>query len=599
MRTAGWLKGQQGKRFVVSAIATLVSVPLAVLAVNVIPWLGYVELRLTPAAIAPASPDIVIVTQTKATLAKLGEVGAEPDAPLPRRVFADLLTRLDKAQARVVLMDYDFSERLDDDQNNRVREVLANLEHTRVVLGHVPVSGQTLAEGEPSATFKGNFLKPPLAPERVDSGSLLPWNPDQVIRGLFLRIKDPETDEFYWHVAARTAAIWKGFSLDEMRFDPDRYAFVSKGIVWPVGLNFEYRTQWTSDPKPFETIEFSEALSAPSERFRDKIVIVGSSVDTREYFGTEQFGVMVGHDLIAQFVNSLCVPAEKQVREGSILSTLTLAAFLGFLSALIASGLKPLQLLSGAAIAIGGGLLAPRLSLLAISIRLETTAPILAALLSLGLATGYFGVRLKKFDPLLGRTPGEEVEAAIMFVDLKGSTAAISGMELNQVRAMLGSVLEGLIGSIRKRGGTIERTMGDGVFALWVNQDGDDDSHVDGCLAAVFDFEDLIAHLDAETRAAFDRSADLTVGVEVGVISGDIVKQQGHEEWSWFGAPIHLTARLQSYCGQVGTRVCVGPEFAKRVEGAARIESVGSATMKGFPEPVPVFTVAPTEQSHP
>ena len=571
----------------------LASSCLAMALVNTVGWLGHVELQISPNQGIATSPQIVVVSQTKDTLDKLGEVDSEPDAALPRRFHADLIRTLAKGGAKVVLMDYDFSEKRNEEENQLVRNAMEQVAPTVVILGQVPHSGQQIAQGaEPTLTFKGSFVKPSIEPPNVVSGSLIPYNPDLSIRGFYIRASDPDTMQEYPHVAVLAALASRGLGSDALEPSETGDAYLAPGFRWPVGLDYEYRTRWTRLARPFPTIEYSDALRGDPTRFRDKIVVVGSEVERLEYFQTESHGTMVGNQIVAQFVNSLIGPAKVQAGTTSIFFNAVWGWVLGLISGLFAASLKPFQLIMGLASACLLAILVPTYALAFANLRIETLAPATSALLSMTGMAAIFGVRAKRFDPIAGRKPGRPIEAAIMFVDLKGSTAAISDMELSDASSMLRQVLEALIRVIRNNGGSVERTMGDGLMAMWFPKGRrTEGKHLEDCMKTVMAFQETIDKLDAATKQQFNRAADLTIGIEVGEIRGELVMEKGHEEWSWFGTPIHLAARLQSHCGQAKERVCIGPALAERVSHSYSLRPLGVTEFKGFSEPIEVFTI--------
>ncbi len=584
------------KKLGLAIIVGLATSCLALLLVNKVDWLGHVELRISPNQGIPASPDIMVVSQTRKTLANLGLEDMEAGAPVPRRFHADLIRTLAKGGAKVVVMDYNFSDQLVEEENRLVKVAIEEAAPTVVVLGHMHEADQVIIQGEqPTVEMKGNFIRPPAPFPHVMSGSLTPYNPDQMIRGLYVRYFDPNVRRHYPHVAVLAALASRGMNGDALELSEAGDAYIAPGFRWPVGLDFEYRSRWTSRPKPFPTIEYADAIHGDPQRFRGKIVVVGSEVADKDDFATESLGVQMGHQVVAQFVNSLISPAEFQAAPTSILANGLWGWALGLMAGLLAASLRPLLFLLGVAGAGALAALAPIYVLDYASLRLETLAPFLSAIFSAISLSTLYGIKAKRFDPAHGRKPGRAVEAAIMFVDLKGSTAAISDMELSEVGAMLRQVLEALVKAIRSHGGSVERTMGDGAMAMWFPSGrGGRDAHLRQCLETVVAFRRTIEQLDAATKAKFNRDADLTIGIEVGEITGDLVAEKGHEEWSWFGAPIHLAARLQSHCGQAKVRVCIGPEMARRAGGPFGAIFLERATFKGFADPVEVYTLSET-----
>jgi len=127
------------------------------LLVNTVGWLGHVELQLSPNRGIAASPDIVVISQTRETLSRLGQDAV--DEPVPRRFHSQLVRALSKAGAKVVVMDYEFGGEGDEKENQLVRRAVEDAAPTKIVLGRVQQAGQQFnGDGEPSVMFNGNFV---------------------------------------------------------------------------------------------------------------------------------------------------------------------------------------------------------------------------------------------------------------------------------------------------------------------------------------------------------------------------------------------------------------------------------------------------------
>jgi class 3 adenylate cyclase/CHASE2 domain-containing sensor protein len=593
--------------------ATLVVRP----AVGKVPWLGSVELHLSPNRSVEPQRDIVLITVKPQTAEKLGLTRAT--SIVPRDIQGRLVGALSKAGARVIVLDFDYQEEGDGSKTQALVQAISDAAPTKIVLGLAPktdaqvilpaeqstakATGQTL-QLAPKTDFAACYAAPGILPQHVFLGSLMPWNPDKTIRGLIVQYGDGQSDQIYPHIAVCAALASAGITSngEPIPFDEASFTFSPGPYRWHVGQDMEYRCRWTGNPHPFRRYEFSEALSllnGPEARsFKDKVVVVGSDADLKEEFQTDSLGNLRGVDIVAQFINSLRAPADEQLGLASEGANLWWCVALSFVCALAAASLRPIWLLLGFGAAVGAAFALPWVLLFISAIRLEVLAPLLAALCASAGAASISGLESRRFDPVGGRVPGKPTEAAILFVDLKGSTKAISDMELDATRAMLRQVLEMLIGVIRDQGGRVERTMGDGALAMWFapkprpwSLKRPPDQHIQQCLQCIERLFAETENLDTRVRERFQRSADLTVGAEVGTIVGDVVQKSGHLEWSWFGMPIHLAARLQSKCGDLSLPVILGPALSERGRAWAKVWFVGSYDLKGIPGPTPVYSL--------
>ncbi|HSI71736.1 MAG TPA: CHASE2 domain-containing protein [Fimbriimonas sp.] len=591
-------------------------------AVASMPWLGSVELNLSPNRSVEPQKDICIVTVRSETASKLRLT--KHTSIVPRNVQAELVRLLARAQAKVVVLDFHFDEEGDTQETAALASAIEHATPTKVVLGLAPkAQAEVVLPAEqsqatvvadkngyslqlaPLTEFSTCYAAPGIVPPHVYLGSLMPWAPaDKTIRGLTVQFQDRESEQIYPHLAvcAALAAADAGPAGQPIPFDVDRLEFNPGPYRWKVGQDMEYRSRWTAESRPFPRYEYSQALEilrgSEAKLFKGKIVVVGSDEDVKEAFQTDSLGILMGADVIAQFINSLRTPADQQLGLASQGMNLWWCIVLSFGAALAAASLRPIWLVMGFCAAAGVAFLMPSLLLSFSGLRIDVLAPLLASLCAATAAASISGLESRRFDPVGGRAPGRPIEAAILFVDLKGSTHAISDMELDDTRAMLREVLEMLVRVVRECGGSVERTMGDGALAMWFapkpkpwSLKKPPDRHVEQCLKAI---EQLFAEtggLDSRVSERFQKSAALTVGAEVGTIVGDLVTKGGHLEWSWFGMPIHLAARLQAKCGDLSLPVVLGPELAGRAKSLMNVAFVGSYELKGVPGHTAIYSV--------
>ncbi|MFN3730321.1 MAG: CHASE2 domain-containing protein [Fimbriimonadaceae bacterium] len=598
-----WLKNF-GTALVALVVATCAAVGLQ-LAVDRVGWMGHLELTLSPNR--PLAPDrrIALVVIETDTPRRLGV--DQVTTIVPRRFHADLLRGLHTVRAKAVLFDLDFSEEFDESQNVLVREAIEDVAPMPVILGFTPVAGRGVTrDGEPVTLFAPNFVKPPLTPDHVMEGSLIPWNPDRVVRGIQMRFWDEDSQLPHPHVAVLGALALADLRPADLRRDVAQSRFVAGGYQWPVGADLEYRARWTASGGEFDRFEYAEALQLVSQgtsTFANRLVLIGSEADVKDYYETDSLGVLSGVEIVGQFVNSLLAPATGQFTRASMGVNAAWATLLGLVAFLAVSTLQPARIGLGLGVSIALAIALPYLSLQFLATRIDTLAPVLTILLCAGASALYVGNRNKRFDPTYGRKPGEPVKAAVLFVDLKGSTSAIADLELAEVEKMLKEVLETLIQVIRSHGGSIERTMGDGVFAMWFARPArrwpkrPANDHLIQCYDATRALLRQVGAMDEELQRKFARRGALTIGVEAGEIVGDVVSEAGHEEWSWFGMPIHVTARLQSLCGDLKVSACLGPTFQDGLGDARHLVPLGEFELKGVPERKRVFGFAPLPRS--
>ena len=66
-----------------------------------------------------------------------------------------------------------------------------------------------------------------------------------------------------------------------------------------------------------------------------------------------------------------------------------------------------------------------------------------------------------------GSTDGERKTITALFVDLKGSTALIEGLDPEEARAIIDPALQLRMDAVHRYEGYVAQVLGDGVFALF------------------------------------------------------------------------------------------------------------------------------------
>ena len=172
--------------------------------------------------------------------------------------------------------------------------------------------------------------------------------------------------------------------------------------------------------------------------------------------------------------------------------------------------------------------------------------------------------------------PGEEAEVsqiALMFTDLKGSTAFYERVGDAAAYRAVRAHFALLAGIIRKHRGAIVKTIGDAVMAAFlVPAD---------AMQAAFAIQAAIAGFDEGTKKG-------DIVIKVGLHAGPCIAVTLNERLDYFGTTVNMAARLQGESqGQDivwSLEVNSDPEVAALLEG--RDVKIESAHLRGFELPV-------------
>lgn len=182
----------------------------------------------------------------------------------------------------------------------------------------------------------------------------------------------------------------------------------------------------------------------------------------------------------------------------------------------------------------------------------------------------------------------EEIRrVTVLFADIVSSTALISGIDPEDARALLDSVVWRLRAAVRQFDGSVARVAGDGIKVLFGAPIALEDHARRACLAALR----MQADLSSLAALGADASDRPTVRVRIGINTGNVlmrsVASDLHVEYSAEGETTHLAAKAQQ-AADPGA-ILVTAEVARLVQGYIEMRAREPLRVPGLAEPVVVY----------
>jgi len=177
----------------------------------------------------------------------------------------------------------------------------------------------------------------------------------------------------------------------------------------------------------------------------------------------------------------------------------------------------------------------------------------------------------------------ETLDAALLLCDLRGFTALSNRLPEERVLEILNIYFDQVVPAITNAGGEILKFMGDAVLAYFNHKDGAAAS----CVAA-FDAAHLaLSQLAAVSNTDFDLSAG--VALHHGKVSYGNIGSGNRLDFTIIGRDVNLVSRIQGICASTGHSLVMSERFAGLL-AASHIVSIGRHELKGFAEPVELFS---------
>ena len=176
---------------------------------------------------------------------------------------------------------------------------------------------------------------------------------------------------------------------------------------------------------------------------------------------------------------------------------------------------------------------------------------------------------------------GEEVDASILFLDVRDFTGFAASADAKEVVARLNALFEAAVPIIARHGGHVDKFIGDGLLAVFGAPNRFPD-HPDRAVRAACE---LVRVINADDGPGLR----IGVGVNTGRIVAGSIGGAGRLNFSVIGDPVNVAARVEAATRDLDENVLITAATAERLTDAIQVASRGSHRLKGLSEPVELF----------
>lgn len=183
----------------------------------------------------------------------------------------------------------------------------------------------------------------------------------------------------------------------------------------------------------------------------------------------------------------------------------------------------------------------------------------------------------------------EEVEATILFSDIRGFSTLAEHLSPREVAGLLGRHLAAMAEVVADHGGVIDKFGGDAVMAVFGVPDPLPD-HAERALRCGLAMQARQAQLNEEDARQGHAPLQMGIGVNTGVVIAGTLGGGGRLEYTVVGDAVNVAQRLQSVAA--GGEVLASKSTVSAAPGIAT-ERAGSQEVKGRSTPVETFRALP------
>ncbi|MCP3471329.1 AAA family ATPase [Bradyrhizobium sp. CCGUVB1N3] len=175
---------------------------------------------------------------------------------------------------------------------------------------------------------------------------------------------------------------------------------------------------------------------------------------------------------------------------------------------------------------------------------------------------------------------------SVLFADITGSLALISGQDPESAQAILNPVLERMCEAVHRYEGTVNRILSDGIMAIFGAPLAHEDHAVRACYAALM-MQDSMAKLADGTDPSDHKPLEIRVGLNSGEVVICAISNELDMEYTVVGEAVHVASRMEQMA-QPGS-ILTTKKTIRLAEGYIMARSLGPLPIKGLAEPEEVY----------
>ncbi len=183
----------------------------------------------------------------------------------------------------------------------------------------------------------------------------------------------------------------------------------------------------------------------------------------------------------------------------------------------------------------------------------------------------------------------QEMEATILFSDIRGYSTLAEQMEARRVAEILTAHLASMSEVIQRQGGTLNEFIGDAVLVVFGVPEALED-HAEAALRCALAMQVRQKELNAEAEARGVPPLGMGIGVNTGTVMAGTMGGGGRLQYTVIGDAVNVAARIQ---GEAEEGEVLATAATVAAAPGIPVEPAGTRQVKGRKEPVVLYRVLP------
>ena len=193
----------------------------------------------------------------------------------------------------------------------------------------------------------------------------------------------------------------------------------------------------------------------------------------------------------------------------------------------------------------------------------------------------------------ISRGVTERISSVLWFSDLRGSTAISESMTPDEIIPFLNDYAQAAIDALHEAGGDVLKLIGDGVLAMFTNEDMAAARRA--ALRAEHRFRQNVAVLNARRAVEHRPTTSAYVGLHVGEVFYGNIGSEDRLDFTAVGPAVNEVSRIASMCRSVDRELLTSSAFRSGLDATGRdyLVSTGRFALRGIGRAEDLFTLDP------
>lgn len=179
-----------------------------------------------------------------------------------------------------------------------------------------------------------------------------------------------------------------------------------------------------------------------------------------------------------------------------------------------------------------------------------------------------------------GEMGGVEVEATILFSDIRGFTSFSEAHSAPEVVAWLNTYFERMAECVREHGGIVNKYVGDAILAVF-NAPIPLAGHTAAAVQCALDMLARLAELNQELRAQGIPEVNIGIGLHTGMVVAGNIGSRDRQEFTVIGDTVNTASRIEGLCKSFQAPLLASEQVFGALSEKKRLERLGRAKVKG------------------